>query len=207
MGKTWRKYSNLSRMPTLVRSSSELHTEPEAHAPPNTPSPSETTEHATELREAFERQVQEAYHKAFYDLLVEKVGSDQPDYEWISRLYGEIREKLTRILRRGSILRTEIESFMDVDLFDQMIRNQAFDPQDLYKLIDFTFAKCKQLGSAGRDEETVAKRQELLDLMNSGTGTFATVVPLYIKNVNFCIDRIYEDLQAFSEKMGNGTKE
>ena len=142
-------------------------------------------------------QVEYTYKLAFFNLLKEKVASDPPDYEWVTRLYAEIRTKLVGILKKGSSLRVEIEECMDVELFDQMIRNKAFNPTDLYKLVNYTFHKCKQLGSAGRDRETDEKRQEIMDLVESGNGTFENVVPLFIKNINYCIDMIYTDLRNF----------
>ena len=39
-------------------------------------------------------QVKETYKRAFFDLLEQKVAADPPDYEWITRLYNEIRVKL-----------------------------------------------------------------------------------------------------------------
>ena len=146
-------------------------------------------------------QVKETYQRAFFDLLEEKVASDPPDHDWIVRLYTEIKVKLTSILKKGSTFTNEIEEGMDVELFDQMIRHKAFDAKNLYNLICFTFDVCKKLGSAGRDKETDQKMQEIIDLVNSGNGTFATIVPLYIKNINFCIDRIYEDLRGVSQML------
>ena len=73
-------------------------------------------------------QVKETYKRAFFDLLEQKVAADPPDYEWLVRLYTEVRDKLTKILKTGSALRVEIEEAMDIELFDQMIRNKAFNP-------------------------------------------------------------------------------
>ena len=50
-------------------------------------------------------QVKETYQRAFFDLLEEKVASDPPDYDWIVRLYTEIKVKLTSILKKGSTFR------------------------------------------------------------------------------------------------------
>jgi hypothetical protein len=88
---------------------------------------------------------------------------------------------------------------MDVELFEQMIKNKAFQPTDLYNLVSYTFGVCKKLGSAGRDKETDEKMQEIIDLVNSGNANFANVVPLYIKNINHCVDRVYEDLRGLSQ--------
>ena len=39
------------------------------------------------------------YKKAFFDLLEQKVAADPPDYDWVTRLYEEIRGKLLILFR------------------------------------------------------------------------------------------------------------
>ena len=158
-------------------------------------------------KEAFDKnvnrlteQVKETYKKAFFDLLEEKVGASPPDYEWLTRLYGEIRTKLITLLREGSELRNEIEESMDCDFFKQLISHNVFSPENFYVLIRYVFEKCKQLGSPARDAEVDIKLQEIVDFVDSGDATFATLVPLFIKNANDCLDAIYEDVQALSER-------
>jgi len=129
-------------------------------------------------------QVKETYKKAFFDLLEQKVGETPPDYEWLTRLYGEIRTKLITLLREGSQLRNEIEETMDCDFFKQLISHNVFSPENFYAVIRFVFEKCKQLGSPGRDGETDAKLKDIVDFVDSGEATFATLVPLFIKNAN-----------------------
>jgi len=158
-------------------------------------------------KEAFDKnvnrlteQVKETYKRAFFDLLEEKVGASPPDYEWLTRLYGEIRTKLIALLREGSQLRNEIEESMDCDFFKQLISHNVFSPENFYVLIRYVFEKCKQLGSPARDAEVDIKLQEIVDFVDSGDATFATLVPLFIKNANECLDAIYEDVQALSER-------
>ena len=146
------------------------------------------------------KQVKETYKKAFFDLLEQKVAALPPDYEWLTRLYGEIRTKLIALLREGSQLRNEIEESMDCDFFKQLISHNVFSPDNFYALIRYVFEKCKQLGSPARDAETDAKLKEIVDFVDSGDATFATLVPLFIKNANECLDTIYEDVQAVSDK-------
>ena len=90
------------------------------------------------------KQVKETYKRAFFDLLEEKVGASPPDYEWLTRLYGEIRSKLIALLREGSQLRVEIEESMDCDFFKQLISHNVFSPENFYALIRYVFEKCKQ---------------------------------------------------------------
>ena len=165
------------------------------------------TDEEKKAEEGFDRnvnrlteQVKETYKRAFFDLLEEKVGANPPDYEWLTRLYGEIRTKLISLLREGSQLRVEIEESMDCDFFKQLISHNVFSPDNFYGLIRYVFEKCKQLGSPARDTEVDTKLQEIVDFVDSGDATFATLVPLFIKNANECLDTIYEDVQAVSER-------
>lgn len=154
--------------------------------------------------ERIQKQIKDTYHKAFFDLLEQKVNENPPDYDWISKLYLEIRNKLTKLLKSSSPLRKEIEDSMDPIIFNQMMRNNAFNGIDLFNLISFVFDKIKQLGSPARDQNTDDKKNEIFHLMKNN-GTFAQIVPLFIKNSNICIDLIYEDMQNLSKKFSQSS--
>ena len=64
----------------------------------------------------------------------------------------------------------------------------------MYGLICYTFGLCLELGSPARDCDTKVMRDEVISLAQTPEGTFANIVPLYIKNINKCIDLIYEDI-------------
>ena len=44
------------------------------------------------------QQMNVQFKKAFFDLLEEKVRQEPPDYDWIARLYEEIRTRLASLL-------------------------------------------------------------------------------------------------------------
>ena len=131
--------------------------------------------------ENLNKQIKDNFHKAFYDLLEIKVNENPPDFNWISRLFDEIKNRITYFLKKDSHLRKDIEERLDTELFDQMIRNNAFNGEDFYKLVNYVFDLCLQLGSPARDKETNEKKNEIIILMTNG-GTFAQIVPLFIKN-------------------------
>ena len=153
--------------------------------------------------ERLNKQVEQTMKRAFFDLLEQKVASDPPDYDWLTRLYTEIRDKLIKLLKPSSKLRKHIEEQMEPEFFHQLISNNVFEPKSFYALICFVFKQCKTLGSPARDNETDEKLQELLDHYNSGNATFATLVPLFIKNANYCIDNIYLDIQNLQKQFSN----
>ena len=150
--------------------------------------------------ERIHKQIQENYHKAFFDLLKEKVASDPPDYDWLIRLYTEIRDKLCKLVKKDTSMRRDMEEKLDPEFFEQLIKHKVFDGKSMYGLIWFTFEKCLELGSPARDTDTKAARDEVISLAQSSEGTFANIVPLYIKNINHCIDLIYEDIRAILKK-------
>ena len=149
--------------------------------------------------ERLNKQVEDTMKRAFFDLLEQKVASEPPDYDWLTRLYTEIRDKLTRLLKPTSKTRKHIEENMDPEFFHQLISNNVFEPKSFYALVCFIFEQIKLMCSPGRDKETDEKLQELLDHFNSGNATFATMVPMFIKNANYCIDNIYLDIQNLSK--------
>jgi hypothetical protein len=155
--------------------------------------------------ENLNQQINDNFKKAFYDVLSEKIKQEPPDYDWLERLYTELRDKLCGILKKGSTLRIEIEDGMDLTLFSQMIRNNAFDATELYKQIMYIFEKFKQLGSPGRDIEVDEKKQEILDMMARNC-TFYEIVPVFFKNCYYCLENIYYDLGKFSESLQEYTK-
>lgn len=133
------------------------------------------------------------YKKSFYDLIEEKTCSDTPDYDWLVELYSEIREKLIYFLKKDSPLRKEIEESFDVELFSQMIKNNAFKANDLYNLINYTFEKFLQLGSPARDKNVKKMRDDLFSLMKDNA-TFGKIVSNYLKYTHMCLENFYEDM-------------
>lgn len=154
----------------------------------------------TEQLNSLNQQMDTQFKKAFFDLLEEKVREEPPDYDWITRLYQEIRTRLSSLLREDSNTRKELEDSMDVELFRQMIENKAFGAVELYNLIEHVFELCKKLGSPARDNEVDKFKFQVLGLMKNN-GTFAQIVPLFIKNANECIDNIYKDLNVVKENI------
>ena len=141
--------------------------------------------------------VKDAYKDAFYDLLESRISCKDPDYDWLIHLFNEIKHKMTVLLRPDVPLRIEIEDALDSDLFEQMLRNNVFGSDELYKLIQFVFAKCRQLQAPARDTFTSKKLNDVNELFHQPNATFTKIIPLFIRNINDCLDNIYDDLQEF----------
>ena len=146
-----------------------------------------------EQEKSIRNQIEETYKEVWCTLLHDKVKQNPPDFEWIVKLYKEIKHKLTYFLKQNSSMRKSIEESLDTELFEQMIRNGAFQGPEFYNLVNYIFDTTLKLGSPARDNDVKNLRNEILTAL-SNKATFAELVPLFFKNANTVIDWVHEDL-------------
>lgn len=139
------------------------------------------------MEEEFQIRLREQFLRAWRDVMEAKMREDPPDYDWVVRSYVEVRQKLSTLMGRR---KAEVEETMDVELFEQMIRNQAFQGPEFLALINYTFGLCLQLGAPSDDSKTNEKKNEVMEALNTGE-VFAKLIPLYFENINICIETIF----------------
>lgn len=129
--------------------------------------------------------------KAFYDLLEESVLADKPDYDWLVKLYRELKKRICKYILPNSKKREIIETSFDVEFFEQLIRNEVFDFIQIQKLIINTFGCIKELQSPFRDKIIKKSMEKVLST------DFTRIVPEFIKEANKCLDFLDEDMYNF----------
>lgn len=147
-----------------------------------------------------EDQIKETYQKAFYDIIDETIASNSPDYEWIVDLYAEIKQRLVRYIKKDSKIYKLIDAQFDIPLFKQMIENDVFNTDSLFKLINTTFYWIETLQSPARDQSTKDAKNRVLNAPQE------KMVSTFIKEVNQCIDLLDEDFVYFIEMNNNKNK-
>ena len=60
-------------------------------------------------------QIKTQFYRAFDDLLTQSLSGDSPDWSWLVRLYGELRDRIFMLTPRRSDIREELEENMDVE--------------------------------------------------------------------------------------------
>lgn len=138
-----------------------------------------------------EQQIKEQFQKAFYDTIKHSVQSG--NHEHIVRLYAEIRDRIAVKVKPTGRAHTRIIEDFDVDLFQQMVTNNAFDGDSLLRLVNTTFKWIHDLQMPTRDSATEAAKQRVLQ---AGTST-AEIVPEYVKEVHGCLDTMEQDFKEF----------
>ena len=147
-----------------------------------------------------ENQIKETYQKAFYDIIDETIASNSPDYEWIVDLYAEIKQRLVRYIKKDSKTYKLIDAQFDIPLFKQMIENDVFNTDSLFKLINTTFYWIETLQAPARDQTTKDAKNRVLSVKPE------KMVSTFIKEVNQCIDLLDEDFVYFIEMNNNKNK-
>ena len=142
-----------------------------------------------------EKQIENTFKEVFYKMIDETVSSDKPDYDWIVKLYTEIRDRLVSYLKKDSKTYNQVMEDFDIPLFEQMIKNDVFDSISMMKLVNNTFDWIMRLQAPVRDEYAKEAKNRVLNSPPE------KMVSIFIKEVNLCIDFIDEDMQSFKKTL------
>ncbi len=147
--------------------------------------------------EKIEEQIKTQFYKAFDDLLTESLSGDNPDWSWLVRLYGELRQRICMLTPRRSDIHRELAENMDIELFEQMVTNGAFRAQEMWNLVSYVFDLLKEREAPARNANTTETVQELYASFSKEGATIATFVPVFLKTAHQKIDEIEHDKQEF----------
>lgn len=137
-----------------------------------------------------EEQIEKTMKKAFYDLIDENSG-DKPDYDWLVRLYVEMKEMILKYLKKDSRVYQSIEATFDVELFSQMIRADVFSAESMLKLVNNTFFWIKELGAPARDETTDKAKERVL------SSTPEKMISTFLREVHQCLEEYHRDMTNY----------
>ena len=137
-----------------------------------------------------------------YKSVLESTLSDASkiDIKWLCKLYEEIRNKLCNLTPNNKKNQDYILQHMDLNLFKQMVENNAFNKNDLQNLIKFVFDCILKLQAPIRDDET---KRVLTDILTKfDEKQFGENISNFVIKANKCIDLIYKDLEEFYKNSG-----
>jgi len=106
------------------------------------------------------------------------------------REYETIVNRMTQTTRLKTAERIRKE--FDVDLFRQMVENNAFGGTSMLGLVNTTFDWIKRLHCPARDTEADEAKAAVMACTE-----MCTVVPTYIEQVTKCLDYMDEDMAEF----------
>lgn len=143
----------------------------------------------------YHKTVKEILHKAFWDLLHDKLTSDPPDYSHAMTLLKEVKEGLLECLSAHHIrIKNEINSILDIELIEQQVNNKTLDILSYAQFIISTMSRiCAPVRDAKIDE-----LKQLTEIVPLYRGILETLELMKFDMANFAIMQLRPFLQQHS---------
>jgi len=148
---------------------------------------------------SFEGAFKSMLHKAFWDLMAEKLKEDPPDYESAISVFEDVK-KLTDavLLPQHQRLRQQIEEVLDMDVIRQQVDSGTIDP---YGYTAFVLDLMSKLCAPARDDDIARLRllqDSKSDLVQLFRGILETLELMRIDMANFTIQQMRPFIQSQS---------
>ncbi|KAJ6706616.1 hypothetical protein OIU79_011113 [Salix purpurea] len=104
--------------------------------------------------------VRETMEAAFWDSVLESMKQDEPKYEWVVQLMGEVRDEIQELAPES--WKQEIVESIDPDLLAQVLRLGNLDVDYFGKILEFALVTLQKLSSLAHEDEMKALHQKML---------------------------------------------
>ena len=111
--------------------------------------------------DAINKQIETQMHFAYNDTI--RVALDNCDYEFIGKLYAEIRDSLCNFVKKDGKTYLKIVSDFDVDFLKELMKNRQLSNGHLHAIVHMTFGWVAKMQAPFRDSETEAAKNRVLN--------------------------------------------
>merc|ERR1719383_219046 len=148
---------------------------------------------------SFEGTFKSILHKAFWDLMEEKLKEDPPDYESAISVFEDVKKLMDAVLLpQHQRLRKQIDEVLDMDVIRQQVDAGTIEP---YAYTAFILDLMSKLCAPARDEDITRLRQlqsSQSDLVKLFRGILETLELMRIDMANFTIQQMRPFIQSQS---------
>uniref|UniRef100_A0A6M2EXE5 T-complex protein 11 n=1 Tax=Populus davidiana TaxID=266767 RepID=A0A6M2EXE5_9ROSI len=109
---------------------------------------------------SLKEKVRETMEAAFWDSVLESMKQDEPKYEWVVQLVGEVRDEIKELAPES--WKQEIVESIDPDLLAQVLRSGNLDVSYCGKILEFALVTLQKLSSPAHEDEMKALHQKML---------------------------------------------
>jgi hypothetical protein len=157
----------------------------------------QTEKNQTEKQiDAINKQIKTQMHFAYNDIV--RTALDNCNYEFIGKLYAEIRDSLCNFVKKDGKTYQKIHEDFDVDWMKELMKNKQLSNDHLHGIVHMTFGWVLKMQAPFRDLETEAAKQRVLNGFDG-----EEIVPSYINEVHKCLNFIEHDIQELVENRDN----
>ncbi|WVZ75033.1 hypothetical protein U9M48_023129 [Paspalum notatum var. saurae] len=104
--------------------------------------------------------VKETMEKAFWDVVVDSMKGDMPDYSYLVSLVKEVREALKELAPTG--WKEEINENINLEVLTQLLESGSQDSKYLGQILQYCLDKLRKLSSPAKEDEMKRSHDKLL---------------------------------------------
>ncbi|XBH77759.1 hypothetical protein VPH35_104171 [Triticum aestivum] len=109
----------------------------------------------------FKAQVRETMEKAFWDVVVDSMKGDTPDYSYLVNLVNEVRDALHQMASKG--WKEEITNNINLEILSQVLESSTQGTQYLGQILQYSLGMLRKLSSPAKEEEMKISHDKLLN--------------------------------------------
>lgn len=153
------------------------------------------------ISDSIQTQIENVAKTAFRDVIRERMERVPPDYEMLSRLYREIRDRLMHITPNRPDIQKRIYESMDDEIFIRSIQNDAFSPSDMNRLVSYCFERILEYEAPSRNQSTIETKNHIINQINKPVFKFSEIVPEFVLEFHTKMDELEDDIKSIKEQM------
>ena len=109
----------------------------------------------------FKAQVRETMEKAFWDVVVDSMKGDTPDYSYLVNLVKEVRDALHQMASKG--WKEEITNNINLEILSQVLESSTQGTQYLGQILQYSLGMLRKLSSPAKEDEMKISHDKLLN--------------------------------------------
>ncbi|KQJ99890.1 uncharacterized protein LOC100841358 isoform X2 [Brachypodium distachyon] len=109
----------------------------------------------------FKAKVRETMEKAFWDVVVDSMRGDKPDYSYLINLVKEVRDALHQMAPNG--WKEEITNNVNVEMLSQVLESNTQDTQYLGQILQYSLGMLRKLSSPAKEDQMKNSHDKLLN--------------------------------------------
>ncbi|XP_006648736.1 uncharacterized protein LOC102721810 [Oryza brachyantha] len=140
----------------------------------------------------FKEKVRETMEKAFWDVVMDSLRGDMPDYSYLVQLVKEVGDALHEMAPKG--WKEEITNNIDLEILSQVLESGTQDIQYLGQILHYSLGVLRKLSSPAKEDEMKRSHDKLLgeltvhtECNNGGPNSFVIAV---IKGLRFTMEEL-----------------
>jgi len=146
-------------------------------------------------------QMREVMHKAFWDKVTEDMAKTPPDHKHVMVLFDEVKTSIKQLIPHRTDMHEKMDAAVDIELIDQMIRNQAFSHNDLLTALEYLVDMIRMLEPPIEDGDTDAWKEGITRECQSKE-PWKVIIPKFFKRMFGKIEGIRESVEVLRTNIG-----